>query len=263
MPVDSSTTNVNNLKNGSTNMLKWMLLVILLLCFEEHLSSPTHHSFQFIAADLKERRLELFKVGGKLLIKGQNGACLSLQVVNETVCTIDEMSSIPLCFSIQNVGIAEGIFGIFKFKEGAYLCLVEKSCPAPEFGFNGVRKVTSFKFEKLGDEKSLPWKHSDGVDLLSATLSRHSFYFSDGGYDVTRNLQAQHSLPPTSWRSCDDRFFWNLNVVSDFVRSGCGDSWITPFTNAHVQSVPLLTEGSKAFNITLISRRSRFQQGPR
>ena len=32
-----------------------------------------------------------------------------------------------------------------------------------------------------------------------------------------------------SWRNCDERFFWNLNVVSDLIDTpGLDDRWITP-----------------------------------
>ena len=77
-----------------------------------------------------------------------------------------------------------------------------------------------------------------------------------------------------SWRNCDERFFWNLNVVSDLIDTpGLDDRWITPVTNMWTSSEEVCfqtnditkSSGSKNENflLTLISRRNRRRQGPR
>ena len=75
-----------------------------------------------------------------------------------------------------------------------------------------------------------------------------------------------------SWRSCDERFFWNLNVVSHLIDTpGIDDRWITPITNMWVGCEELEfnmknSDGkmkNEKFLLTLISRRNRRRQGPR
>jgi SacI homology domain len=77
-----------------------------------------------------------------------------------------------------------------------------------------------------------------------------------------------------SWKTCDERFFWNLNVLSDLIDTpGIDERWITPVTNMWVSSEDITLKMKKSpgndeeveekFLLTLISRRNRRRQGPR
>lgn len=76
----------------------------------------------------------------------------------------------------------------------------------------------------------------------------------------------------SSWKSCDERFFWNLNVLSNLIDTPDIDSrWITPVTNMWISSeeisVKMKSDSGgvvdEKFILSLVSRRNRRRQGPR
>ena len=76
----------------------------------------------------------------------------------------------------------------------------------------------------------------------------------------------------SSWQSCDERFFWNLNVLSNLIDTPNIDSrWITPVTNMWVSSEEITVKiksdngviKDEKFVLSLVSRRNRRRQGPR
>jgi hypothetical protein len=86
-------------------------------------------------------------------------------------------------------------------------------------------------------------------------------------------VSINHDSSP-SWKTCDERFFWNLNVLSDLIDTpGIDERWITPVTNMWVSSEDITLKLKKSpgnneeveekFLLTLISRRNRRRQGPR
>lgn len=80
------------------------------------------------------------------------------------------------------------------------------------------------------------------------------------------------SNTPTSWKTCDERFFWNLNVLSNLIDTpGIDSRWITPVTNMWISSEEIsvkmkIDSGGivdEKFILSLVSRRNRRRQGPR
>lgn len=76
----------------------------------------------------------------------------------------------------------------------------------------------------------------------------------------------------SSWKSCDERFFWNLNVLSNLIDTPDIDSrWITPVTNMWISSEEISVKmksdsggiEDEQFILSLVSRRNRRRQGPR
>jgi SacI homology domain len=76
----------------------------------------------------------------------------------------------------------------------------------------------------------------------------------------------------SSWKTCDERFFWNLNVLSNLIDTPDIDSrWITPVTNMWISSeeisVKMKSDSGgivdEKFILSLVSRRNRRRQGPR
>lgn len=75
-----------------------------------------------------------------------------------------------------------------------------------------------------------------------------------------------------SWKTCDERFFWNLNVLSNLIDTPDIDSrWITPVTNMWISSEEISLKMKRdsggivdeKFILSLVSRRNRRRQGPR
>ena len=244
--------------------------------------------------------LQNHQINQTLHIYDVDGA-ISFEVVNN----IDEKIS----NQDSNTTTFEKIFGIYKLPASYCIAFVKNSEPAASFfgGFYGVRRVTEISFINVPSKNSIDndtvfnasqlaidlEKQKKALLLMQDSLSRHSFYFSTGNFDITRSMQANaidsmvfnSSKPipenflhvaeasfPFDWRSCDERFFWNLNVISDLTRvPDLNDHWITPITNAWIGTkvlpMKLRDHNDKVkrvkFGLTLISRRSRHRQGPR
>jgi hypothetical protein len=85
---------------------------------------------------------------------------------------------------------------------------------------------------------------------------------------------------------CDDNYFWNLNILSKFIQSNIDMNWITPVVSAYIatDTITLNSDNNNSYidnnnynynikstskntlksaKLTLISRRSRYRQGPR
>lgn len=160
----------------------------------------------------------------------------------------------------------DGIFGVYNFPFGSYVVVIAKSEPDYSFGNDGVRKIIDIELIKVGSLVNSD-SATDTVTekLIRDAFSRHTFFFSVSDYDVTNNLPRNEALkacyPHFHWKQCDERFFWNLNVISVLIDSKL-DDWITPITNAWVSTQTLVIRGER-LKFSIISRRSRRHQGPR
>ena len=227
--------------------------------------------------------------------KSGGGLFLRNQALNQTLRVVrhDQEGTVhvDVWSNHSNPGVTyehsyERIFGIYKLPVGHCIAMVKSSEPVSSFisGSYLVRKVTEITFVTIppgrndkepGDEDDeIKEKQKSAIALMQETFSRHSFYFSTSEvYDVTRNLQSNLdyqyitrkralTVPPL-WQTCDERFFWNLNVVSDLIDvPELHGGWITPMMNAWVSSETIVIN-RQTLTLTLISRRSRRRQGPR
>ncbi|KAH8271350.1 hypothetical protein KR018_007362 [Drosophila ironensis] len=90
-----------------------------------------------------------------------------------------------------------------------------------------------------------------------------SFYFSFD-CDITNNLQrheAQASGTPQQQPQPDERFFWNMHMISDILKMN-DKTWILPVIQGFVQVEPCVI-GNECFTLALVSRRSRHRAGTR
>lgn len=132
-------------------------------------------------------------------------------------------------------------------------------------------------------------------ELLKMFNDTDSFYFSPTG-DLTNTMQRQVEQPPLPaelprWKSLDERFFWNLEMLRDLTEIEGGDHWVLPIIQGFVQvercqldpiddnqpEAALCQDSSgawfdvqsatrplaKEFTMTLVSRRSRYRAGTR
>lgn len=186
----------------------------------------------------------------------------------------------------------QGIFGIYELPSGYFVALIKSSVAASAFpnssGVREIKEITLLKIPEVENGKTPPplsatqlERQKDAMDLLLSAVSRHTFYFahivSAGGgaggacfFDVTRNTQSradvERKLTPDTrnqlqWRCCDERFFWNFNLITPLIDAGLHD-WVVPTTNAWAGSTSL-SLGGRSFQLSLISRRSRHRQGQR
>ena len=180
------------------------------------------------------------------------------------------MSSSPVHF--------EHVFGIYDFPSGPHIALLiesesyvsvkrlpidirlaKKVILVPLFTTN--KSVSSIKQQE----------QSICLDLLKKTFQSHRFFYSNSTYDITHHQQSwatiesknrTDSQPMPQWKRSDRRFFWNHDVISDFMNLEA-HSWIVPFMSAHVEFKTDLDIEDKKFDLLFISRRSCLNQGCR
>ena len=237
--------------------------------------------------------IDVFRLDGRLVVrKGSDDQCIRFSVNNTQQLTVDVIARDDLTRQIAQskkggkvftIERNEKIFGIYKLPGGYCVAFIKSSEPATNFIGDsfGVRRVKEVSFVLIpsGVGEPVPgtelWtRHRNAIALMDSTFTRHDLYFSTGHFDVTRNLQSNYQefgaaskeeMITPSWRHCDERFFWNLNVISDLIDvPGLHDQWITPVTNAWVATEEISAgKNNEKFMLSLISRRSRRRQGPR
>ena len=97
----------------------------------------------------------------------------------------------------------ERIFGVYKLPLAYCIAFVKSSEPANNFmdGEYGVRSIKELSYVTIPSASNMltmpgiqPFTYQlESISLLQSTFSRHSFYYSNQFYDVTRNLQS-HSI---------------------------------------------------------------------
>ena len=102
-----------------------------------------------------------------------------------------------------------GIFGIFKMPTGYHIGLITNStscdCCIPN-----LFRITDIKLVRIPSSvpiaensqhvgaKLLVIKQAEAEHLLYSTFRRHSFYFCNGAYDITRSFQSNNRVSQTS-----------------------------------------------------------------
>ena len=187
-----------------------------------------------------------------------------------TTSFVAPMSSNPVSF--------EHVFGIYDFPSGPHIALLVES-----ESFVSVKRlpmeirlakkiIVVPLFNSRRAMSSIKQKEQDCcLELLKKTFQSHRFFYSTSAYDIThhqqswaviesRNKADAHPVP--SWKRSDRRFFWNHDVVSDFMNVEA-HSWIVPFMSAHIEFKTDLEIEDKKLDLLFISRRSCFYQGCR
>ena len=190
----------------------------------------------------------------------------------------------------------EGLFGFLNISSHHYIVFIKASASADYIG-EGVREITELDIQPLSHSRnafSLPLNLH--MNELKQTLAKHRFFYTapidssssspskksssnwlsnkapKAYFDVTRSYQenicrqldkgrrSKYSVP--LWSDADERFFWNLNLISPLVNNSLAHAFIIPISNIWTLSKDF-TIGDEQFQLTLISRRSRMRQGPR
>ncbi|CAI4045694.1 hypothetical protein SUVZ_11G0070 [Saccharomyces uvarum] len=135
-------------------------------------------------------------------------------------------------------------------------------------------RLNGHVFYKILQHSVVPSKINSRIDseeaeyikLLELHLKNSTFYFSYT-YDLTNSLQRNEKIGPvSSWKTADERFFWNHYLTEDLRNFAVKDSRI----NAFIQ--PVIYGYAKTVNsilntapivLGLITRRSIFRAGTR
>jgi hypothetical protein len=170
----------------------------------------------------------------------------------------------------------EHIFGIYNLPSGPYAALLldSESFVAMKTPLINIRLAKNIiivplilKRNPLSAIKEREEKIT--LDLLHQAFATHKFFYSPSGYDLTLTQQVSQKYESSkidsslsSWKKSDRRFFWNHNVMSDFITIEA-HNWIVPFMSAYIEFVPDCNVDDEKFSILFISRRSCHRQGCR
>ena len=198
----------------------------------------------------------------------------------------------------RNAFHLDGIIGIVWLHLGPYIILLNGSrrvCLLPSLpNTNGcaergpcIRSISSVLILPILSPNSQPRLSPELIQentllinrlkgLLVSPLSKHRFYFTlNSSYDITSSYQRQYSATKgetkkrPGWENRNHNFWWNSHLVSDFQKESCFSRWIIPIINGHVVSSGTLPAPSaskydaETVSVSLIARRSRYQQGMR
>lgn len=198
-----------------------------------------------------------------LAIQTKEGAGRDLQVL--------EKSQLPDLGSPIQVMPLEAIFGIYDFLSGSYAAIVVESESYVSVGsivMRRAKKILVIPLFRSGRILSETKQRDEDryLQLLHMSFSEHNFFFSPT-YDITLTQQrmaqlTQRQLQDPLWTRADHRFFWNREVVVDFI-SCEADQWIVPFMSAYVEVRPECEVDDEKFTLLFVSRRSRYRQGCR
>lgn len=188
-----------------------------------------------------------------------------------------------------NTLLVHGIFGIIQLRNSIGVVFIDKSSAAPLVGPH-VRRVESIKIIIVGGLLGNV-KDSHTCQMMvnfRRAFDRHSFYFSTNltCFDVTKNTQQNMCVNKihSGWKDCNEEFFWNYNLLKPLMTAK-GDvataaaKFILPISNMCVSNFSIgdvsaatscdegCSSGSLSpntcANVSLVSRRSRHQQGLR
>lgn len=236
--------------------------------------------------DLSENDIKVYKLADSIVLQKniyKDNVKMSHYVkifVNDSGVQVQSFPSNNLSNNMNSIKqidsiTGDAIFGIYEFKTGHHLALVTKSESTNSFQNRDVMKVKEITFIKIPRSSSLGNSHPS-VDsknlenLLMKTFSRHTFYYCHNpSFDITRTLQYNKIInkdKKIKWYDADKKFFWNYNLVLPFTMNYQSspelECFITPMMNAWTKTVSFNIENN-IYILSLISRRSRFRQGPR
>jgi hypothetical protein len=224
-------------------------------------------------------KIDIYEIYGDIyLAKNYQGVMkyLKLTLDLESNLKISNVANLPSRIK-THIASTEAIFGLYKFRKAHFICLVKSSKSVDSIPcLSGTREVEEMCFVPLKNNKieKSTVSNSDKkiLQLLIETFRRHKFYYSISSYDITRTLQSNYIFQTVfpdvynssgSWKLSDDRYFWNYNTIHELVQQKADDIWITPITNAWISTCQLISSDKCSYQLTLVSRRSRFRQGPR
>ena len=270
--------------------LLWILHGVLVICKNTPIISSSASSSSSLIKGENQKFASRFilvkRNDGLVLCRSDNQSALLLKShtyqnppqLNKVIGSQIPLVDVRLGANIRKheVEQIEAVFGIFNLPLNSYLAVITNSLPADNIG-KGVREIQSIDLieipsSKTKHDKSKELEQKESINLLKKAFSSHNFYYSNDKYDVTRNVQNNRLNPildnEPKWIKADDRFFWNINIISPIVDAGFSN-WITPVCNLWTSSKNISTisnddnDNNSIFELTLVSRRSRQRQGPR
>ena len=244
-----------------------------------------------ILSTSKINRIIISKSFNKLYLHQTTGQSIALSV-SKNGLEVHNLENNTSGASMMNNSrdIFHAVFGIYKLPAGHFIAIVKKSKDCFDFPLPGIRKVSKIELLKIPSTVPRPQYYNataiaelqDQAELLLLeTFKQHSFYYSIGDYDISRSYQSnivskqQNQYDSTSISSqstassinnhahtADERFFWNLNSVKPLIDAN-SSAFVTPMVNAWLSSANISDTYGTPYMFTLISRRSRRNQGPR
>lgn len=164
-----------------------------------------------------------------------------------------------------------GILGVMKLISGPYLIIISSKSKAGMINGEEIWKIDQLELlsytrndNHLNDQQKK--FNSTYKNLVETIFKFETFYFSYS-YDITHSLQRLQNTTPEFLMTplfvrADERFLWNCNAIRNFNSPREIARYLVPVILGYVSTRTSIING-KAFELTLISRRSVFRAGTR
>ncbi|KAI5478928.1 inositol/phosphatidylinositol phosphatase [Pseudohyphozyma bogoriensis] len=167
-----------------------------------------------------------------------------------------------------------GLFGIVTLLKSDYLVVITKRTKVARVFTTPIYSATDFAVFPIDRSTTAALLANVNEAYLLGLLKSHlfsaPFYFTYGGYDLTRKLQWQQANQTGKplWEAADDRFFWNRHLQQPLIDMTTSSSakdcsrFILPVVFGFL-NFQTTTLSGRTVLFGLISRRSRQRAGTR
>lgn len=261
------------------------ILIQFTIYVQSEIYSKIHQISSFISKKIQKESIDdnevysLYKFFDRIVIKHPNGDAIQLDVDDDesskVKCNLNFINEFETTSKASSKLTFHGIFGIYKLPKDYFIAIISDSSLVPDIPMDGIRKINKITLLKIPYKTSNQEKKYSSTfyeeqnaakKLLIEAFQTHVFYYSTSSYDITHTFQMNHILKSNTQIQYDKsisetKYIWNLNNLSPLIEAKC-DGFIIYVVNAWMATEAISYNGIK-YNLTLLSRRSRRNQGPR
>lgn len=158
------------------------------------------------------------------------------------------------------------LMGFIKLKLNRYAIIANTVEETGRFNGHVFYRVLQHSIVSTKFNSRIDSEEAEYIKLLELHLKNSTFYFSYT-YDLTNSLQRNEKVgPAASWKTADERFFWNHYLTEDLRNFAHQDpridSFIQPVIYGYAKTVDAVLNATPIV-LGLITRRSIFRAGTR
>lgn len=191
----------------------------------------------------------------------QKDAIIHLSNQEQTL-RIEGLEEFPLEGNIRKI---PALLGFITLKLNKYAVIASKVKETGRINGQQIYRVTEHLIVPSKEDARIDADESEYLKLLKMQLDKATLYFSYT-YDLTNSFQRNASISNPSWKTADNRFFWNHYLTEELQELSISDppigDFIQPVIYGYVKSTEQLLKGTP-ISVGLITRRSRFRAGTR
>lgn len=196
------------------------------------------------------------------------GAVVKLSAKDQSISVVEnkiwETDVATRSISMERIA---ALLGFIRLKLNTYAVIANKIEETGKFNGHSFFKVVSFLIvpSTSGGHQLTDADEAEYLKLLNLQLNNATLFFSYT-YDTTNSLQRNEVIQHPSWKTADERFFWNNFLTRNLQDLAKHDPrinyFIQPIIYGYIKFVPT-TLNNVSINVGIITRRSRHRAGTR